>query len=1614
VLDNVIFDANSFTAAGQTVTLNQEGFCKDFRWTGVTNNPTFSATNLNLNVGGNFVVMSTPFVFNHTNANVSISGYFLVDGSNMSFSKTGGSITVGGDFSILNASCAFTNNGLLSTGGSFTLNSSCTFNQTATVIFTATTAGKTITNAGKTFTNVRFNGAGGEWILQDDFKATGTTEHYTGTFRSNGKKVDYGQIFNGDDNGTVRTLDYTGTDTVRVQYQYRLNTSASTVLTMGGAVLLLRTTLGTNQTIEGGGKTFGTVVINHHNTSSAYSMYFNDANTVYGNVFMRVNNLSAMYIVNGANTFGAVSLHYTGTSNNTTSESFITGINTFGNFTITSAGVLPRLYSENNNTFGQVDLCPGTSWRIVAGRTQSLTGLIADGTCQKNVSIVSTSPTAANITDTNGGTNTIERPTLQYINFGGAGATWAANTLNATGTVGITISLPASQTFYWIGGTGNWNDVSKWSLSSGGTASGCLPSRVDNVVFDNNSFLGSNQTVTLNTSAEVVDMTWTAGVNASPNFSGGNTLIINGDLTVAGNMDWQLSGGLTLRKSIVLNSAMTWSHANTVYFSGTTAGNTINMAGKTLSSSVVFDNPGSTAAGTWTLAADFTVSSSYYTQFNDATFVSGGFKVDFGTYMEARNNNVPKVLDFTGTDTVRVQTGWYMLSGTNATLTMGTAVLLMRYSSTGSMNFYGGGKTYHDIRIDGRYTTYSQYYSGGYYYNNPYSHYIYLYDNATVCRDIYFNLSGIQYVSWQNGFNSRNVYVNYTNTNTGYVPNFTVAAAQTMNRLQFTSPFVQPTLYLNTANTIDTLHLHHGMDVYFAYSQTQALESLQLTTSCLRTIDLYSTSSGSQAILSDAAGTNALEYVTLRDIRAQGGATWTAATLSATNTTGIAVTDPVSRTFYWVGGTGNWSDPSKWALSSGGSPANCLPIRLDNVVFDNNSFPGSNQTVTLNTNAEVANMTWTAGVNASPNFSGGNTLIINGDLTVAGNMDWQLSGELTLRKSIILNSAMTWSHANTVYFSGTTAGNTINMAGKTFSRSVVFDNPGSTASGAWTLGADFTVSPSYTTQFNDATFTSGGFKVDFGNYLDAQSVNPKTLNFTGTDTVRVQTGWYMLSGTNATLTMGTAVLLLRQPGTSSASMIFYSGGKTYHDVVIESRLVSGSNLIYLYDNATVCRDIYFNLWGNQVVSWGGSFNSRNVYFNYSSSNISYNPQVTVGATQTINRLRFTSPAVQPRLYLNAANTIDTLQLHHGMDVYFASGLTQTLEALIAPGTCLRWIDLYGSTYGTQATLSDAAGTNTLEYVNLQDIRATGGATWNATPVASLNVTGINLTPDTRTYYWIGGTGNWSDGTKWSLSSGGTPAGCIPGVPDDVVFDENSFPGSNQTVTLNNWAEVNNMTWTAGVNASPNFAGSSVFSLTINGDLTVAGNMDWQLSSSMTLRKSILLNSNMTWTHSNTVTFSGTTTGNTINMAGKTFVGPVVFDNRGNSATGAWTLGGDFTVSSNHYTLFNDATFISGGFEVNFGNYLDARTNSVPKVLNFTGTDTVRVQTSWQMLSGTNATLTMGTAVLLLRQPNTSSSQMYFYGGGKIYHDIVIDSRSTSSSNVYDSGYGIYIPLHRPV
>lgn len=106
-----------------------------------------------------------------------------------------------------------------------------------------------------------------------------------------------------------------------------------------------------------------------------------------------------------------------------------------------------------------------------------------------------------------------------------------------------------SADYYWVGGEGNWEQLTHWSPTSGGSATySQVPSPTDNVIFDHNSgFTPGNQTVKTNSNIYCNSMTW---VNA-PN---------NPIFEKHQQFDFLLFGSLTLQPGMTFNGR--------IYFAG--------------------------------------------------------------------------------------------------------------------------------------------------------------------------------------------------------------------------------------------------------------------------------------------------------------------------------------------------------------------------------------------------------------------------------------------------------------------------------------------------------------------------------------------------------------------------------------------------------------------------------------------------------------------------------------------------------------------------------------------------------------------------------------------------------------------------------------------------------------------------------------------------------------------------------------------------------------------------------------------------------------------------------------------------------------------------------------
>lgn len=174
-----------------------------------------------------------------------------------------------------------------------------------------------------------------------------------------------------------------------------------------------------------------------------------------------------------------------------------------------------------------------------------------------------------------------------------------------------------------------------------------------------------------------------------------------------------------------------------------------------------------------------------------------------------------------------------------------------------------------------------------------------------------------------------------------------------------------------------------------------------------------------------------------------------------------------------------------------------------------------------------------------------------------------------------------------------------------------------------------------------------------------------------------------------------------------------------------------------------------------------------------------------------------------------------------------------------------------------------------------------------------------------TYYWVGGTGTWSNTatTNWATSSGGAGGAGVPTSADDVVFNSSSN-ATGYTVTVSTGAVCKSMTANGPASGTVTFSGSAT----------------WTFYGSVTLGATgVSINCDCP------MVFAATTTGNTITTNG---VG-VTSGNWTFSGSGVYTLGSALlitqaliitagTFNTGNYSIIANAGFSFSGGTINLG------------------------------------------------------------------------------------------------
>jgi gliding motility-associated-like protein len=138
-------------------------------------------------------------------------------------------------------------------------------------------------------------------------------------------------------------------------------------------------------------------------------------------------------------------------------------------------------------------------------------------------------------------------------------------------------------------------------------------------------------------------------------------------------------------------------------------------------------------------------------------------------------------------------------------------------------------------------------------------------------------------------------------------------------------------------------------------------------------------------------------------------------------------------------------------------------------------------------------------------------------------------------------------------------------------------------------------------------------------------------------------------------------------------------------------------------------------------------------------------------------------------------------------------------------------------------------------------------------------------------YWVNGTGAWNDQAHWSALSGGAGGASVPGMNDDVHFDQHSFSAAKQTVMITADGVCRNISW-AGIDEQ------AIFSCAPDKKLVVYG--------SYTLSSSLLSG------FKGKTVFKAFSPNNQITTAGVTLLGEWIFE-----GNGSWILNDDVNGAS---------------------------------------------------------------------------------------------------------------------
>jgi hypothetical protein len=394
-----------------------------------------------------------------------------------------------------------------------------------------------------------------------------------------------------------------------------------------------------------------------------------------------------------------------------------------------------------------------------------------------------------------------------------------------------------------------------------------------------------------------------------------------------------------------------------------------------------------------------------------------------------------------------------------------------------------------------------------------------------------------------------------------------------------------------------------------------------------------------------------------------------------------------------------------------------VPITITGTSTVNCTYSGSTGTRTIrngNSAATAVNVNVTSGTDIVVLTSGYAFLNLNftgfaGSLTVAPT---------TIYGNLAISTGMTIPASTSAFtFAATSGIQQITTNGKTLDFPITQNSPGGTVQ----LQDNLTMGSTRTFTLTAGTLDLNNLTLSTG-FFGSSNSNTRSIAF-GTGKITV-TGsgssvWECSTATNLTFT-GTSNVEATYAGSTGTRLIRNgqtAGGSATNAVNI--KVTAGS------DAVTVSSQSHLN--NVDFTGYSGALSpSFNLYgnltFSATQTIATGNTGITFAGTSGTQLITMNGVVYNYNLVANGIGGTFAFQdaftqlssksftITNGT-VKFKAGTTNTVGSFITSGTNQKY--LQSTTAGSQATLSQASGTVGTSYLTIQDINATGGATWNS-------------------------------------------------------------------------------------------------------------------------------------------------------------------------------------------------------------------------------------------------------------------------------------------------------------